>query len=57
MPASGLQLRSLITQEGVVELSLREVPTPEPGPREVVVRIEAAPINLGSLRQRPILST
>ena len=45
MSASGLQLRSLITHEGVLELSLTEVPTPEPGPTEVVVRIEAAPIN------------
>ena len=45
MSSSGLQLRSLITPEGVLELSLVDVPTPEPGPSEVVVRIEAAPIN------------
>jgi NADPH2:quinone reductase len=42
---SGLQLRSLVTPEGVLELSLAEVPTPEPGPDEVLVRIEACPLN------------
>jgi NADPH2:quinone reductase len=42
---SGLQLRSLVTPEGVLELSLAEIPTPEPGPDEVVVRIEACPLN------------
>jgi len=45
MSSSGLQLRSLITAEGGLELSLVDVPTPEPGPSEVVVRIEAAPLN------------
>src|SRR6187431_1824635 len=45
MSSSGLQLRSLITPEGVLELSLVDVPTVEPGPSEVVVRIEAAPLN------------
>ncbi len=42
---AGLQLRSLITAEGQLELSLHEVPTPEPAADEVVVRIEATPIN------------
>ncbi|MDU6378388.1 MAG: NADH oxidase, partial [Bradyrhizobium sp.] len=40
----GLQLRTLIKRSGELELSLVDVPTPEPGPDEVVVRIEAAPI-------------
>jgi NADPH:quinone reductase-like Zn-dependent oxidoreductase len=41
----GLQLRSLIKSSGELELSLVKVPTPEPGPDEIVVRIEATPIN------------
>jgi len=43
------QLRSLITSDGQLELSLLEVETPKPGPNEVVVRIEAAPINPSDL--------
>ncbi|MDP3618404.1 MAG: zinc-binding dehydrogenase [Ramlibacter sp.] len=42
---SGLQLRSLITDDGRLELSLAEVPTPAPADDEVVVRVEATPIN------------
>ena len=45
MTSSGLQLRSLVKPEGVLELSLAEVDTPAPAPDEVLVRIEAAPIN------------
>ncbi|MDH5541174.1 MAG: zinc-binding dehydrogenase [Rhizobacter sp.] len=45
IPSAGLQLRSLITPEGTLEISLLSVPTPEPAPDEVVVRVEAAPIN------------
>jgi NADPH:quinone reductase-like Zn-dependent oxidoreductase len=43
--AHGLQLRSLIKANGEFELSLLDVPTPEPGPDEIVVRIEASPLN------------
>lgn len=43
--STGLQLRSLINPEGVLVLSLANVETPEPGPDEVVVRVEAAPLN------------
>ncbi|MFO1159754.1 MAG: zinc-binding dehydrogenase [Reyranellaceae bacterium] len=46
---TGLQLRSLIRKSGELELSLIEVPVPEPGPEEVVVRIEATPINPSDL--------
>lgn len=42
---AGLQLRSLVKPEGVLELSLATVPTPTPADDEVVVRVEAAPIN------------
>ncbi|MBV8916520.1 zinc-binding dehydrogenase [Bradyrhizobium sp.] len=46
---SGLQLRSLIKKSGELEISLVGVPTPEPGPDEVVVRVEATPINPSDL--------
>jgi NADPH:quinone reductase-like Zn-dependent oxidoreductase len=45
----GLQLRSLIKKSGELELSLAEVPVPEPGPDQVVVRVEATPINPSDL--------
>ena len=32
-------------KDGIVEISLASVPTPEPKPEEVVVRIDASPIN------------
>src|SRR3984885_236281 len=46
---TGLQLRSLIRKSGELEISLASVPTPEPGPDEVVVRVEASPINPSDL--------
>jgi len=41
----GLQIRSTVKKDGIVEMSLANVSTPEPKPDEVVVRIDAAPIN------------
>ena len=46
---TGLQLRSLIKRSGELELSLAKVQVPEPGPEEVLVRVEAAPINPSDL--------
>src|SRR3982074_2425279 len=46
---TGLQLRSLIKKSGELEISLASVPTPEPGPDDVVVRVEASPINPSDL--------
>jgi NADPH:quinone reductase-like Zn-dependent oxidoreductase len=46
---TGLQLRSLIKKSGELEISLLDVPTPEPGSDEVVVRVEATPINPSDL--------
>lgn len=43
--STGLQLRSLVKASGELELSLQSVPTPVPGLGDVVVRIEATPIN------------
>jgi NADPH:quinone reductase len=45
IPASGLQLRSLVKKEGTLELSLVTVDVPEPKPEEIIVRIDASPIN------------
>ena len=47
--STNLQLRSLIKRSGELELSLADVPVPEPGPNEVLVRIEAAPLNPSDL--------
>ena len=46
---SGLELRSLIKSSGELEISLQQVSIAAPGPDEVVVRIEAAPINPSDL--------
>jgi len=46
---TGLQLRSQISKGGELELSLSEVTTPEPGPDQVVVKVEATPINPSDL--------
>src|SRR5262245_41433713 len=45
VPKTALQLRSLVRACGELELSLAEVEVPSPGAAEVVVRIEATPIN------------
>lgn len=44
-PETGLNLRSLVTDDGHLQLILKEAPVPEPGDDDVVVRIEATPIN------------
>lgn len=46
---TGLQLRSLVKGDGTLELSLARVPTPEPAADEVLVRVDAAPINPSDL--------
>lgn len=45
MADTAMELRSLITEDGELRLSLESVPVPTPGPDDVVVRIEASPIN------------
>jgi NADPH2:quinone reductase len=49
MTTTGLQLRSLVTEDNKLELSLQDFTTPEPGPDDVVVRVEAAPLNPSDL--------
>src|SRR5471032_231992 len=46
---TGLELRSLITKTGQLELSLAKVAIPEPGPDQVVVKVHASPINPADL--------
>src|SRR5471032_1589198 len=46
---TGLELRSLITKTGQLELSLAKVAIPEPGPDQVVVKVQASPINPSDL--------
>lgn len=48
-PADGLQLQSNAKSSGVLEISLARVPVPDPAPDEVVIRIEATPINPSDL--------
>ena len=45
------QMFSTVTHEGRLELSLTDVELPEPADQEVIVRIEAAPINPSDLGQ------
>ncbi|MDT5137520.1 MAG: NADPH:quinone reductase [Mycobacterium sp.] len=49
LPDSALELRSLVTSEGALELSLHDVPVPTPAANEVLIRVEAAPINPSDL--------
>jgi len=49
MTTSGLQIRSLVKDDYTLEISLAQVDFPAPGPDEVLVRIEAAPINPSDL--------
>ena len=46
---TGLQLRSLLKSSGELEVSLANVPTSEPKDDEIVVRVEATPINPSDL--------
>jgi len=48
-PEVGLQLRSTVTEAGTLELTLVETPVPEPRPNEVIIKVEAAPINPSDL--------
>ncbi len=49
IPGQALQLRSLVTASETVALSLEDVAVPTPAPHQVVVRVEAAPINPSDL--------
>jgi NADPH:quinone reductase len=45
VPIQSLQLRSLVRADCMLELSLAQIDTPQPAADEVLVRLEATPIN------------
>lgn len=49
LPDRALELRSTVTSQGTLELSLLDVEIPSPAADEVLVRVEAAPINPSDL--------
>ena len=49
VPSNALQLRSLVSKDGELRLSLARVDIAEPGADEVLVRVEGTPINPSDL--------
>ncbi len=49
IPATGLQLRSLVKADATLELSLATIDTPEPKEDQVLVQVGASPINPSDL--------
>ena len=49
MATTARQLRSLVTEDAVLRLSIEETEIPDPAPHEVLVRVEATPINPSDL--------
>jgi NADPH:quinone reductase len=49
LPSHGLQLTSTLEADGTLRLGIAERPVDQPGPDEVVVRLEAVPINPSDL--------
>ncbi|TDJ23154.1 MAG: NADH oxidase [Gammaproteobacteria bacterium] len=49
LSGDALQLRSTIKQDGTLELTLAATPIPQPNDDEVLVRVEASPINPSDL--------
>lgn len=48
-PATSFELRSKILPEGVLELSKQQVDLADPAPGEIIVRVEATPLNPSDL--------
>ena len=49
LPDTFKQLRTLVTEDGKLELSLADVKMPTPGDTDIVIRVEATPINPSDL--------
>ncbi len=49
VPPQSRQLKSLVREDGRLELFVDSVDVPPPGPAQVVVRVEAAPVNPSDL--------
>ncbi|MDP3226517.1 MAG: zinc-binding dehydrogenase [Acidovorax sp.] len=45
IPSTALQLRSLVQSDGTLQVSLEPTPVATPGPDEVLIQIQATPIN------------
>ena len=45
LPATYLQLLSTVSEEGVLTMEMKEQPMPTPKPDQILVRVEATPIN------------
>ncbi|MDP9102715.1 MAG: zinc-binding dehydrogenase [Pseudomonadota bacterium] len=48
-PKSGLELRSLMSEDAKLTVSLLDIPVPTPAENEVVVKVQATPINPSDL--------
>jgi NADPH2:quinone reductase len=48
-PSTAKQLRSLVKPDGTLELSLAVVDVPDPAPNQVLIRVEASPVNPSDL--------
>lgn len=49
MSDTNIELTSTISDDNKLELALREIEIPQPGENQVVIRVEAAPINPSDL--------
>ena len=49
MSDTNIELTSTINEDNRLELALREIEIPQPGENQVVIRVEAAPINPSDL--------
>ncbi len=49
LPDTALELRSTLTEDGIVTMAIQEADVRAPGDGEVVIRVEAAPINPSDL--------
>ena len=49
MTKTGLQLRSTVKEDHTLEITLVDIAVPEPGPDEVLVQVEATPLNPSDL--------
>tara|TARA_B110000285_G_scaffold142686_1_gene159454 strand:+ start:253 stop:1380 length:1128 start_codon:yes stop_codon:yes gene_type:complete len=49
MTKTGLQLRSTVKEDHTLEITLVDMAVPDPGPDEVLVQVEAAPLNPSDL--------
>jgi NADPH:quinone reductase-like Zn-dependent oxidoreductase len=56
LPTSSVQLRSLVTEQGTLELSLVDVPIPFLKADELLVRVEAVNGNASQRLAKPLRS-